>query len=209
MKKVLLMLLVLCAFAGASAQNANRKGFFIEAAVGGSVGTPPVGGLSIQDGQLMAHYYGGAMLNLAFGPRFRTGDHTAFDFRISAQANASGLAGAQTLVVKAMPGIRISTGEIFRNMSLYFGANVGGALANRGSSWNVVPADGEVMHWSLFDEDVSGGVGYEVSFGVNVTTHLYAGFVWSAQYMFSQMRNPFDSENLHYGMAAFRLGYRF
>lgn len=157
----------------------------------------------------MAHYYGGTMLNLAFGPRFRTGDHTAFDFRISAQANASGLAGAQTLVVKAMPGIRITTGEIFRNMSLYFGANVGGALANRGSSWNSVPADGEVMHWSLFGEDCAGGVGYEVSFGVNVTTHLYAGFVWSAQYMFSQMRNPFDSENLHYGMAAFRLGYRF
>ena len=211
MKKVLLMLLVLCAFAGVSAQNANRKGFFIEAAVGGSVGTPPVGGLSIQDGQLMAHYYGGTMLNLAFGPRFRTGSHTAFDFRIEAQANTARI--TQSLVLKAMPGMRITTGELFGNISMYISANIGFAAADSGCSrfrnGDFVPDDGTIADWNLWEDAPSFGAAYAIGIGLNITTHFYGGFIWDAQYMIHQTRDAITWENLHYGMAGLRLGYRF
>ncbi len=208
------MLLALCAIVGAQAQNANRKGFFVEAAIGGSIGPLPVAGLSIENDKLIAHYAGGAMLNIAFGPRFRTGDHTAFEFRVEAQASTSLI--PQSLVLKAMPGIRVTTGEVFRNMSVYFNANLGGAIADSGIVpysisyiTTIVPSNGEIMHWDLYGVRPSLGIAYEVSTGLNVTTHLYAGVVWSAQYMFLQIHNALDRESLHQGMAAFRVGYRF
>ncbi len=212
MKKLLLMILALCAMAGAQAQNANRKGFFIEAAIGGSIGNPPLSGLSMQNNELMAHYTGGTVVNVAFGPRFTTGEHTAFDFRLEAQANTANI--TQSLVLKAMPGIRITTGELFGNISMYIAANVGFAAADAGcydcsQHRDCVPDDGSILQWEAFADAPSFGAAYSLGLGLNITTHFYGGFVWDAQYMFHQTRDNLTWENLHYGMAGLRLGYRF
>ena len=210
MKKVFLLLLALCAIAGVSAQNANRKGFFIEAAVGGSVGNPPLSGLSMDKGVLNGHYTGGTVVNFAFGPRFRTGSHTAFDFRIEAQANTARI--TQSLVLKAMPGMRITTGELFGNISMYISANIGFAIADSGCAdlySDFIPNDGTEATWDLFSSDPSFGAGYSLGLGLNITTHFYGGFVWDAQYMIHQTRDNLTWTNLHYGMAGLRLGYRF
>lgn len=208
MKRFLLLLLAVCALTVASAQNANRKGFFIEAAVGGSIGDTPRTGLSMDGNTLMAHTTGGAVVNLALGPRFRTGEHTAFDFRIEAQANTARI--TQTLVLKAMPGMRITTGELFGNMSLYVSANVGFAVADSGepSYDQAIPNDGTVVQWDVFSNAPSFGAAYAVGVGLNITTHFYAGVLWDAQYMIKQIRIE-EHKNLHYGMAGLRVGYRF
>lgn len=208
MKRFLLLLLAVCALTAVSAQNANRKGFFIEAAVGGSIGDTPRTGLSMDGNTLMAHTTGGTVVNLAFGPRFRTGEHTAFDFRVEAQANTARL--TQTLVLKAMPGIRITTGELFGNISLYVSTNIGFAAADAGepSYDQFIPDDGTVVEWDIFGDGASFGVAYALGVGLNITTHFYAGLLWDAQYMFKQVRIN-EPESLHYGMAGVRVGYRF
>ena len=208
MKRFLLLFLAVCALTAVSAQNANRKGFFIEAAVGGSIGDTPRTGLSRDGNTLMAHTTGGTVVNLAFGPRFRTGEHTAFDFRVEAQANTARI--TQTLVLKAMPGMRITTGELFGNMSLYISANVGFAVADSGEMGfdQSIPNDGTVAEGVIFDERVSFGAAYAIGAGLNITTHFYAGLLWDAQYMFKQVR-IYEPENLHYGMVGVRVGYRF
>lgn len=212
MKKLLLTLLALCAIVGASAQNANRKGFFVEVGVGGSVGDTPLMGLSMQGQDLLAHYAGGTVLNLAFGPRFRTGEYTAFDFRVEAQSNTSKI--TKSLVLKAMPGIRITTGELFGNVSMYIALNVGGAMADSGCIYmywedEFISNDGTIYEPGLYSDAISPGVAYSVGFGLNITTHFYGGFLWDAQYMINSTRDNLTRTNLHYGMAGLRLGYRF
>ncbi len=212
MKKIFFLCLsVYCAIAGASAQNANRRGFFVEAAIGGSVGNTPLSGVSVENSDIIGHYAGGSVISFAFGPRFRTSTHTAFEFRIEAQSNASAI--AQTVVFKAMPGIRITTGELFGNVSMFINADVGFAVADSGipasSELDRISADGSVARWTMFNALASIGVAYEIGLGLNISTHFYGGLVWDAQFMYKQIRDFNDYENLHYGMAGLRLGYCF
>ncbi len=218
MKKILLLsLLAICTVVGASAQNANRSGIFIEAAGGGSIGNGPLIGLSMDGPNLMGYYAGGAVLNLAVGAQFRISDHNAIGFRAEAQSNVSHF--TQSLVLKAMPGLRISTDELFANISMYINVNAGLAVADSGkpdftyyddreSEHYVVPGDGSVVKWDSI-KDASLGVAYEIGVGLNITSRFYGGLVWDAQIMFDQTRDLDPTGILHYGMAGIRLGYRF
>ncbi len=219
MKKILLLsLLAICTVVGASAQNANRSGIFFEAAGGGSIGNGPLIGLSMDGPNLMGYYAGGAVLNLAVGAQFRISDHNAIGFRAEAQSNVSHF--TQSLVLKAMPGLRITTDELFANISMYINVNAGLAVADLGkpdficdqyygwSEHSAVPGDGSVVKWNSI-KDASLGVAYEIGVGLNITSRFYGGLVWDAQIMFDQTRDLDSTGILHYGMAGIRLGYRF
>lgn len=214
MKKILIVLAVIIAglTSGltASAQNANRNGFFMEAGIGGLTGNTPRSAVALDGKNLMAYYASGADFNVYLGGRKRIGSNMAFDFRVGLQAPLSGLTTAPA--VKGMPGLRYTSNEIFGNMSIYGFAAVGYAL---GFSYNnlpdqQLPDDGTKVSFNAFDDELTAanGVAYQLGVGMNLTTHFYAGFIWDAQYMFNQTRLEYK-ENIHWGMAGLQIGYRF
>lgn len=213
MKKFLLLLtFCLMAATAAVAQNANRSGVFIEAAVGGTTGTTPRTSFALDNGQLTVSHAHGTSVNFAIGARRRISSYAAYEFVIEAQAPVD--AFKTQPVFKMMPiSFRFTTPEFWRNYSIYINFRLGGALGNKGvldysgDEPNILqPGEGST-DVGLFEE-VSGGAAYEIGFGVNITNHFYAGFSWDAQYMINQYRNA-KTENLHWGMAGLRLGYRF
>ena len=222
MKKVLL-LLIFCVLAAtaATAQNANRTGFFIEGAVGGTTGTTPRTSYGLDNGNLTLYHAHGTSVNLTFGFRVRISRYAAYEVTVEAQSPVDAIKTQP--VFKAMPiSFRFTTPEFWRNYSFYFNFRVGGALGNKGLILEPTPWYSDYNHTnynyitlgkdshndvSSFEE-VCGGVAYQIGFGLNITTHFYAGFSWDAQYMFNQYRNT-KAESLHWGMAGLRLGYRF
>lgn len=219
MKKVLL-LLIFCVLAAtaATAQNANRTGFFIEGAVGGTTGNTPRTSYGLDNGNLTLYHAHGTSVNLTFGFRVRISRYAAYEITAEAQSPVDAIKTQP--VFKVMPiSFRFTTPEFWRNYSFYFNFRVGGALGNRGKmrylGWyydydfsDFINIDKNSRHdFYLFDE-VTGGVAYQIGFGLNITNHFYAGFSWDAQYMFNQYRNT-KAESLHWGMAGLRLGYRF
>lgn len=207
MKKLLAMLLLLCAVVGVSAQNANRGGFFIEAGIGGTTGTTPRTSMSLDGGSLMAKFAGGAAFNAQFGFRTQTSNHCAFDLRFGAMAPFSAV--SSTPVFKMMPAIRYTSTDILGNMSIYGTFAVGGAVSfSHEFPEEALPTDGSEYKFGLGDGDACFGVSYTIAVGLNITTHFYAGPVWDAQYMIHQVRLEKD-QNLHWGMFGIQLGYRF
>ena len=217
MKKVLL-LLIFCVLAAtaATAQNANRTGFFIEGAVGGTTGTTPRTSYGLDNGNLTLYHAHSTSVNLTFGFRVRISRYAAYEITAEAQSPVDAIKTQP--VFKAMPiSFRFTTPEFWRNYSFYFNFRVGGAVGNKGilrsySGEGLLESSVELgknnRHDLRFFKEVSGGVAYQIGFGLNITTHFYAGFSWDAQYMFEQYRENI-TENLHWGMAGLRLGYRF
>lgn len=216
MRKVLLSL-VFCilAVAAATAQNANRTGFFIEAAVGGTTGTTPRTSYGLDNGNLTLYHAHGTSVNLTFGFRTRISRYAAYEVTAEAQSPVDAIKTQP--VFKLMPlSFRFTTPEFWRNYSFYFNFRIGGAIGNKGLqpyTLDEISDSFEIgknskQDFTLFNSLIIGGVAYQIGFGVNITTHLYAGFSWDAQYMFSQYRR-IAPENLHWGMAGLRLGYRF
>lgn len=220
MRKVLLSL-VFCILAvgAAMAQNANRTGFFIEAAVGGTTGTTPRTSYGFDNGNLTLYHAHGTSVNLTFGFRTRISRYAAYEVTAEAQSPVDAIKTQP--VFKLMPlSFRFTTPEFWRNYSFYFNFRIGGAIGNKGdiiedSSWydnyvltNYITLDKDFHKDVSFYNEVSGGVAYQIGFGLNITTRFYAGFSWDAQYMFNQYRKN-EPENLHWGTAGLRLGYRF
>lgn len=198
------------------AQNANRSGFFIEAGVGGACGNTPRTALLHQDGQVLVKYASGGVFDGYLGGRFRTSNHWAFDIRLGAQAAFSAL--KPTLTIKAMPGMRYTSNELFGNVSLYGALVVGGAFGfGYGLCGSVIPENGEYKlddlkhRWHLgtdYEQDDLWGVSYMIAVGLNVTTHFYAGLLWDGQYMFALNQGTIFP-NPSWGMLGVQLGYRF
>lgn len=199
----------------ALAQNANRGGFFIEAAVGGTTGSTPRTSYGIQNGNLTVYHARGTSFNIALGGRARISSYAAYEFAIEVQSPTDAIKTQP--VAKAYPiAFRFTTPEFYRNFSFYINFRLGGAIGSKGTIKGWDPWEGDNPEFlqpgssdrdfALF-EDVCGGAAYEIGFGVNITNHFYAGFTWDAQYMFNQYRNV--KADLHWGMAGLRLGYRF
>ena len=218
MKKVLL-LIVFCVMAAtaALAQNANRGGFFIEAAVGGTTGTTPRTSYGLQNGNLTVYHARGTSFNIALGGRARISSYAAYEFAIEVQSPTDAIKTQP--IAKLMPvSFRFTTPEFWRNFSFYINFRLGAALGNKGriedidiydpSSADILESGSDARHDVALFEELTGGAAYQIGFGVNITNHFYAGFSWDAQYMFNQYRNT-KAENLHWGMAGLRLGYRF
>lgn len=210
MKKILIAcLMIALGFAAAWSQNANRKGFFLEGSIGGTIGTTPRVAVSLENNTFFAYQAGGAAVSFGLGQRYPISNYTAFEWAIEAMAPTGYLTTSPVLRAHIL-GFRIYTNDFFGNMSAYFNLRLGAAGASKGrlSRYHNGPQKIDLKVGEYSDSGFTGGVAYSIGAGVNITTHFYAGFVWDAQYMFQQIR-VIKPENLHWGMAALRLGYRF
>lgn len=209
MKKLLFALVAVLAAFGATAQNANRTGFFVEAAIGGTVGSTPRVAAELQGTQLMAYNASGAAFNVAFGPRVRVAKQFAMDLRFVLQAPTSYVTTVPA--GKIMTDVRYISKELFGNMSLYGQLGVGGAFSAsyyRGIP-DQLPANGEKKKFTMSDaNDVAAGIAYNVAVGLNITSHFYGGLVWDGQYMFNQYQSE-DKTKLNWGLMGLQVGYRF
>ncbi len=213
MKKYILLLLLMVAMTvPAFSQNANRSGFFIEAAAGVTTGDTPVMGYSVKNNVLSVKCAGGMAANFGFGYRLSTGRHWAYEFRVEGQTSLS--KPDLALLGKVFPaGFRYTSSEIFGNSSIYAHINVGGAAGATdgnildGSYTPELTPDMD-MHYAKIFEQGSFGVAYQLGIGLNITTHLYAELMWDSQVML----NTYGKEGkgtIHWGMAGVRVGYRF
>lgn len=215
MKKILLLLIM--AFTAASAtfaQNANRSGFFLEAGIGGTVGSTPRSSFSTTDNVFTFKCRSGMMVDFGLGYRLRFSPHWAYEFKVNAQSNPGNIINDFT--GRALPvGFRYTSVEVWRNFSLYCHFNVGGAIS--ASNGQVGWYGMDQMTDNMQDVEIKGfngdgheafGAAYSLGIGVNVTTHFYVEYCWDAQYMFSCYRKN-GKGNLHWGMSGIVLGYRF
>lgn len=222
MKKFLLMLLVLmAAIPGAMAQNANRSGFFLEAAVGGTTGSTPAIGYSAKDGKVTAYCLSGTAVNFALGFRRATARHWAYEFRLEGQTSTDDF--ERGLTAKLLPvGFRYTSPELFRNYSLFFHFNLGGAIGaanvspedvlvnsdNGGYDYNqTININSPRKDAKAFD-NISYGAAYELGIGVNLSNHFYVEALWDSQVMIDTFGKE-GQKALHWGMVGARIGYRF
>lgn len=212
MKKFLLIILVaIMGMSSAMSQNANRKGFFLEAAFGGVVGKTPEIGYSVDNYQLYVHTLSGPAFSLTFGPRFRISNHSAYECAIELQAPLKGTTSQPT--AKLYPvSFRFTTSEIFRNISLYGTLRIGGGFGRA----DIYPNDQILtvpnMPIKYFNKhettEFSGGPAISVGSGINLTTHFYLGVTFDMHYFFHQRRSM-KYENCLWGLLGARVGYRF
>ncbi len=210
MKRMLLtvMLAWIC-IVGAWSQNANRNGFFLEAAFGGIVGKTPQVAFSVDNYNLKAHTLTGTMVSFALGPRFRISNMAAYELVLELQSPLNAFTSQPT--AKLLPiGFRFTSRELFANFSLYGTIRIGGAVGFKGNG-NVdltlpnMPKQDITIH---SDSSPTGGPVASLGLGMNITTHFYAGLTWDMQYLFKQYRD-LKEENCMWGMVGVRAGYRF
>lgn len=194
----------------ASAQNANRKGFFLEAGIGGLIGNTPRTTLSVKDNVVQYECLTGTAANLSVGSRNRISKHWAYELQCDVQVPFE--KPSQNLTIRVLPlGFRYYSNELFKNYSLYCHFNVGGAMVYnsgrisyiRDLNLNIPTEDVEHCNYSI-----GGGIAYLIGVGVNITTRLYIEGRLSSQLIF----NGFGKDGkglLHYGMPAGVIGYRF
>lgn len=193
------------------AQNANRSGFFLEAAVGGTIGdTPRVAATFSENHDFSFTYAGGTAWNFAFGQRIRTSNHFAYEVKAEVQSTTSHLMQAMTFKLYPL-GLRYTSLEFWRNLSFYVTGDLGGAIGSKGirlsgNGWHDTIDVGETKTIRTFDP-LCGGVAYAIGIGVNLTNHFNAGVIFDSQFMFRQCR--FEESNLNWGIVGLKLGYIF
>lgn len=211
MKRIILIILVaIMGVSSAMSQNANRKGFFLEAAFGGVVGKTPNIGCSIDNYQLYMRTLSGSIFSLTFGPRFRISNHSAYECAIELQAPLKGITTQPA--AKLYPvSFRFTTSEIFRNISLYGTLRVGGVVGFQGGGelGNILTAPNMPTEYFTFhSDDLRGGPAVSLGFGTNLTTHFYLGVTYDMNYFFRQYHG-LKHENCLWGLLGARVGYRF
>ena len=191
------------------AQNANRSGFFAEVAAGATMGNVPLKSYDVYmfyegyDKNIVKYrekvYSNGFMPEIGFGYRWATAKNLAVDVKLKYQYLSD------NSKIKLMPGIRYTSSELSENsnISLYASANIGAQGGND-------PAD------DVFRV----GFAYELSVGLNITSKLYAGLIWSAGLGYKEYNYINNSDggfydinlsdnNYHYGLLGLTIGYRF
>ena len=201
------------------AQNANRSGVFVEAGAGLFVGTVPYSKIEWNNNNLSGHRPSGPDINLAIGYRGATSSVFAWEFKIESSLDPSSV--KQTLVLGILPGIRITTKEIFSNTSLYFGLNAGYALGSKQIFYYNRSIHSIIYKHSWGDgEGIAGGAKISVCAGLNITHAFYVGLYWDYNFLSSQIGNVNHYEiddyghnvygsNNRWGSVGVRLGYRF
>lgn len=203
----------------ATAQNANRHGFFLELGVGGIVGSTPRTGVSIVGNTVYSKCLSGAAADFGFGGRFRIKNHWAYEVKAEAQIPVNN--PRYSLVGRIMPvGFRYTSSELWRNYSCYAHFNLGGALCvTRGNvTYNLRDNNAFVGNYFIdapYEINIRNeggeegwGISYSVGTGINLTTHLYLEANYSSQVMFNSYRKH-GHEILNYGIVAGVVGYRF
>lgn len=198
MKKIILLLTLFFSLIGASAQNANRAGFFMELAYGYASGLPYYQ-IHCDPNQMEIKPLSGSALNVALGPRIKLSRHFALDIRVE----------AQSFIYKKMEDVslgpvisaRYTSPEIFNNVSLYasVGAGYYYTLLFDIDEDISLPESGTVKYFSGRPES---NLPVKINFGMNFTTHFYGGVVYD-------MRVVFDPTTRIANILGVQLGYRF
>ena len=137
-------------------------------------------------GALGADYDGdGVALDLGFGYRKGFTENFAWDvFKIKATAELSNL--SETITPQIMTGIRGTTPVLFGNMTAF-----GSISAGYG-------------YWLDFEE---GGFAYEAQVGLNITSKIYAAFVYENQAL--SWEDDYDEYDANVSFTGLRVGFRF
>ena len=224
MKRIFLLTLLAFLLSGiATAQNANRHGFFLEAGIGGMVGSTPRMSIEIVDNVVYNKCVYGTAVDLGLGGRFRIGNHWAYE--VKAEGMIPLCDPINAIVGRFLPiGFRFTSGEVWKNYSVYAHANLGAALtglsgeiSRYNSSYStqivreyendgIIIPDASTIRLKLGDARV--GASYSVGLGVNLNQHLYLEGCFDAQVMFNCCRKSADSI-LHFGAPLCVVGYRF
>lgn len=125
----ILLIVMAVSTVGASAQNANRKGWIVELQGGRLFGTvDETENFSYNKDNGMPAYRrtGGFCGALNFGYRWATSQFCAVEIKLHAEDNFS---ATEMLKIGVMPGFRYTTHELFGNTSMYLGGNVGIAFS--------------------------------------------------------------------------------
>lgn len=216
MKKYVLLILVVVAILTsgiATAQNANRSGFFLEAGIGGLIGNTPRSSISIEDNIMYYKCISGAAMDFGFGGRFRIKSHWAYELKFEAQFPIS--SPYNNMIGRCLPvSFRYTSLEIYKNYSLYTHVSLGAAIvANSGIiTWNIdnptLYPNTPAIEFKGFLEGVGLGPAYSLGLGVNMTTHVYAEANWNGQTIFGAYGKN-GNEVINYGSIGFVVGYRF
>ena len=214
MKRFFVLTLLAVLISGiATAQNANRSGFFLEAGVGGLIGNTPRSSISTSNNVMYYKCLSGTAVDFGFGGRFRIGNHWAYELKIDIQSPLS--SPYNNIIGRFLPvSFRYTSPEIYRNYSLYAHMNLGASIvANRG-----------IIEYESFDttlfpntpsEEIKGlkgnvglGPAYSLGIGVNITTHVYLEAFCNGQAIIGAYGKN-GNEFINYGLVGVLVGYRF
>lgn len=205
MKKVILLLIsIFLATSAISAQNANRKGFFMELQGGLSFGDIVKAEINKESKNYgyekiaeATYLKGGVSGSFDIGYRFRTSNHFALEVKLGLWANFADF--RDTWQMRFMPGLRWTSKEFSGNISSFVSGNIGIGTA---------PSDG------YFGDNVF--IPAEIAAGLNFSPQFYMAFVWNINVMLTTC-NPTDYinkllveyETNTYNTVGLRFGVRF
>lgn len=192
------------------AQNANRKGFYVEAGFGGLVGNSICRSVKVEDNTLQYKCLSGSVAEFDFGGRFRTSTHWAYEFKLGCQTTLSD--PVYGLCFRILPlGFRYTSIEVWRNFSLYAHFNIGTSIGlNNGK----MPRYSSILfpNTPFIDIDESSsssiGLGYSIGIGANLTTHCYIELCYNAQALFDCIGDN-GLGTVNGGLLGGTIGYRF
>lgn len=199
MKKIILLITLFFVSIGASAQNANRSGFFMELASGVYSG-PSYYKVQWNPEQLKIQPLYGIAVNIALGYRFKLSRSFALDARIQAQSLIC--EKMEHISVGPVIAARYTSPEIFKNVSLYASAGTGYYLYTwlPDKSYDIaITTESGLEYYYAKAQD--GRMLITTNLGMNFTTHFYGGVVCDMMLGFS----PTRFRNL----LGVQLGYRF
>lgn len=220
MKRIITMAVIaLLSIVGAMAQNANRKGFFIELQGGAAIGDVVTADdyfykYDISPIKDLTYLKGGFAGSLDFGYRFRLSNMFAFEAKAGLWANFADF--LTTWNVRIMPGIRWTSKDFAGNMSAFLAYNVG-------VGFSAVESSDSYDHMTTSLNYV---IPSELGAGINVTPKFYIGLVWNinvyidpwdrAKYIYIKTNDgtnekigDYELYPKTYNTLALRLGYRF
>lgn len=181
------------------AQNSNRSGLFIEVGLGGVVGSTPTEREHEENGVIHLEGASGASFQIAIGGRVPIiNRHWAYEGKIEALSSFSNL--DVSLVLRCLPlGLRYSSSEIWKNISLYGHFDLGAALSrNNGNHYKE-----KIQGWM----DGTGGLAYSLGLGLNLTPRIYLECSWNGQSLFNAKGKTREG-TLTGGIMGVTLGYR-
>ncbi len=202
MKKIVLFFAgIILAISGMTAQNANRKGFFLEVQGGVALGDIVTADIIKHQNDTyettdITYLKGGFAGSFDFGYRFRLSNPFAFEIKAGLWSNLADF--IDTWNVRLMPGIRWTSKDFGGNMSSFITYNVGLGIGAQ-------------------DEDCNLIIPSELGIGINFTPKFYAALVWDANifidpygrsvYVASATYTDYYPKT--YNTIAIRLGFRF
>lgn len=223
-KKFLISIVVaLVSVAAAWSQNANRSGLFLEFGAGGYVMNPPIKSVSVSYKQSsgitpvtmtreeLVEYMGGMKYDFSMGYRFATSSNWAVNVKVNALFDGKSLNEGGLLIGRLMPGIRYTSPELFKNVSLYAMLSAGAGIRICGSADYY--ASGASVRLAI-----TGGL----EFGVNFTEKLYVGVAFDViamkesvtgiySYYEKELGYPvlYSEDWCNSGLLGVKLGFRF